>query len=208
MPQVPIQRHLLDNGLRVVLSRDPRAPLVAVNLWYDVGSKHEKPGKTGFAHLFEHMMFQGSANVAKGQHFSLVQAAGGTLNAIDLARPHELLRDAPRPRAGAGALARGRPDGVAAAGHDPGEARQPARRGQERAPLERRQPALRVVGREDAGTRLPRGAPVSPLDDRLDGGPLGRIARGRRRVLRHLLRAEQRGPDRRRRLRDRTRRSP
>jgi zinc protease len=79
--QVPIQRHLLDNGLRVVLSRDPRAPLVAVNLWYDVGSKHEKPGKTGFAHLFEHMMFQGSANVEKGQHFSLVQAAGGTLNA-------------------------------------------------------------------------------------------------------------------------------
>jgi predicted Zn-dependent peptidase len=67
--------------LRVVLSRDPRAPLVAVNLWYDVGSKHEKPGRTGFAHLFEHMMFQGSANVDKGEHFSLVQAAGGTLNA-------------------------------------------------------------------------------------------------------------------------------
>ncbi|MDQ3690826.1 MAG: insulinase family protein [Chloroflexota bacterium] len=81
MPQVPIQRHLLDNGLRVVLSRDQSAPLVAVNLWYDVGSKHEKAGKTGFAHLFEHMMFQGSANVEKGQHFSLVQAAGGTLNA-------------------------------------------------------------------------------------------------------------------------------
>ena len=81
MAQVPIQRHLLENGLRVVLSRDPRAPLVAVNLWYDVGSKHEKAGKTGFAHLFEHMMFQGSANVEKGQHFSLVQAAGGTLNA-------------------------------------------------------------------------------------------------------------------------------
>ncbi len=81
MPQIPIERRMLDNGLRVVLSRDPRAPLVAVNLWYDVGSKHEKPGKTGFAHLFEHMMFQGSANVEKGQHFSLVQAAGGTLNA-------------------------------------------------------------------------------------------------------------------------------
>ena len=81
MAQVPIQRHVLANGLRVILSRDPRAPLVAVNLWYDVGSKHEKAGKTGFAHLFEHMMFQGSANVEKGQHFSLVQAAGGTLNA-------------------------------------------------------------------------------------------------------------------------------
>src|SRR5688572_834067 len=81
LPQIPIERRTLDNGLRVVLSRDPRAPLVAVNLWYDVGSRHEKAGKTGFAHLFEHMMFQGSANVAKGQHFSLVQAAGGTLNA-------------------------------------------------------------------------------------------------------------------------------
>jgi predicted Zn-dependent peptidase len=81
MAEVPIERHALDNGLRIVLSRDPRAPLVAVNLWYDVGSRHEKAGKTGFAHLFEHMMFQGSANVEKGQHFSLVQAAGGTLNA-------------------------------------------------------------------------------------------------------------------------------
>ena len=81
MPQIPIDRRSLANGLRVILSRDPRAPLVAVNLWYDVGSKYEKPGKTGFAHLFEHMMFQGSANVDKGQHFSLVQAAGGTLNA-------------------------------------------------------------------------------------------------------------------------------
>ena len=81
MPHIPIERYTLPNGLRVVLSRDDRAPIVAVNLWYDVGSKHEKPGKTGFAHLFEHMMFQGSANVAKGEHFTLVQAAGGTLNA-------------------------------------------------------------------------------------------------------------------------------
>ena len=81
MPHIPIERHALDNGLRIVLSRDPRAPMVAVNLWYDVGSKHEKPGKTGFELLFEPMMFQGSASVEKGQHFSLVQAAGATLNA-------------------------------------------------------------------------------------------------------------------------------
>ncbi len=81
LPHIPIERHTLPNGLRVVLSRDDRAPIVAVNLWYDVGSKHEKAGKTGFAHLFEHMMFQGSAGVAKGEHFTLVQAAGGTLNA-------------------------------------------------------------------------------------------------------------------------------
>ncbi|MGH2428292.1 MAG: M16 family metallopeptidase [Candidatus Limnocylindria bacterium] len=81
MPHVPIERHALDNGLRVTLSPDRRAPIVAVNLWYDVGSKHEKPGKTGFAHLFEHMMFQGSANVAKTEHFALIQGVGGTLNA-------------------------------------------------------------------------------------------------------------------------------
>ena len=81
MPHIPIERHQLPNGLRVMLSRDDRAPIVAVNLWYDVGSRHEKRGKTGFAHLFEHMMFQGSANVAKGEHFDLVQGAGGTLNA-------------------------------------------------------------------------------------------------------------------------------
>jgi zinc protease len=81
LPSVVIDRHRLANGLRVTLSRDTRAPIVAVNLWYDVGSRHEKPGKTGFAHLFEHLMFQGSAHVAKGEHFSLVQAAGGALNA-------------------------------------------------------------------------------------------------------------------------------
>jgi predicted Zn-dependent peptidase len=81
VPHVPIERRSLSNGLRVILSRDDRAPIVAVNLWYDVGSRHEKRGKTGFAHLFEHMMFQGSANVAKGEHFDLVQGAGGTLNA-------------------------------------------------------------------------------------------------------------------------------
>ncbi|MEX1156631.1 MAG: pitrilysin family protein [Chloroflexota bacterium] len=81
MPHIPIERHTLPNGLRVILSPDRRTPIVGVNLWYDVGSKHERPGKTGFAHLFEHMMFQGTANVAKGEHFSLVQAAGGTLNA-------------------------------------------------------------------------------------------------------------------------------
>ncbi len=81
MPSVPIERHVLANGLRVILSRDDRAPVVAVNLWYDVGSKHEHPGKTGFAHLFEHMMFQGSEHVGKTEHFAYVQGVGGTLNA-------------------------------------------------------------------------------------------------------------------------------
>ena len=80
MPHVAIDRHTLPNGLRLILSRDDRAPIVAVNLWYAVGSRHEKPGKTGFAHLFEHLMFEGSAHVAKGEHFSLLQSIGGSLN--------------------------------------------------------------------------------------------------------------------------------
>jgi zinc protease len=78
---VPIERHRLDNGLRVVLSPDRTVPVVAVNLWYGVGSRNEVPGKTGFAHLFEHMMFQGSAHVPKNRHFELIEKVGGTLNA-------------------------------------------------------------------------------------------------------------------------------
>jgi len=78
---VPIRRHTLDNGLRVVLSRDTTVPVVAVNLWYGVGSRNEPPGRTGFAHLFEHMMFQGSEHVPKNRHFELVERAGGSVNA-------------------------------------------------------------------------------------------------------------------------------
>ncbi len=78
---IPVERRRLDNGLKVVLSHDPSAPVVAVNLWYGVGSRNEVPGKTGFAHLFEHMMFQGSAHVPKNRHFELIERAGGSLNA-------------------------------------------------------------------------------------------------------------------------------
>jgi len=72
VPAVPIERHALKNGLRVILSRDAKAPIVAVNLWYDVGSKHEEAGKTGFAHLFEHMMFAATAHVPRGPPLPLV----------------------------------------------------------------------------------------------------------------------------------------
>ena len=78
--RIPIQTFELANGLSVVLSEDHTAPIVAVNLWYHVGSANERPGRTGFAHLFEHMLFQGSANVGANEHFELVQRAGGTLN--------------------------------------------------------------------------------------------------------------------------------
>jgi len=78
---IPIERHRLSNGLRVVISPDRTVPVVAVNLWYGVGSRNEPAGKTGFAHLFEHMMFQGSQHVPKNRHFELIEKVGGTLNA-------------------------------------------------------------------------------------------------------------------------------
>ena len=77
----PIHEHRLDNGLRVVVSPDHSVPTVTVNLWVGVGSRHEEPGRTGFAHLFEHLMFQGSRHVASGEHFSALMAQGARLNA-------------------------------------------------------------------------------------------------------------------------------
>src|SRR5436305_1052731 len=75
-----LETYELANGLRVVLNEDHSAPLVAVNLWYHVGSKNERPGRTGFAHLFEHMLFSGSKHVGNNEHFRYVQSVGGVLN--------------------------------------------------------------------------------------------------------------------------------
>jgi zinc protease len=75
-----LEEYKLANGLRVILNEDHSAPLVAVNLWYHVGSKNERPGRTGFAHLFEHMLFSGSENVGNNEHFRYVQSVGGVLN--------------------------------------------------------------------------------------------------------------------------------
>ncbi len=75
-----LETYELDNGLTVVLARDTSVPVVAVNLWYHVGSGNEEPGRTGFAHLFEHMMFQGSENIGDDGHFRLIEEAGGNLN--------------------------------------------------------------------------------------------------------------------------------
>jgi zinc protease len=78
--RIPIETFRLENGLLVTLSEDHTAPIVAVNLWYHVGSANEPPTRTGFAHLFEHMLFQGSEHVGANEHFEVIQRAGGTLN--------------------------------------------------------------------------------------------------------------------------------
>src|SRR6188508_100141 len=78
IPKLEFEKYSLPNGLEVILSEDHRLPLVAVNLWYHVGPANEEPGRTGFAHLFEHMMFQGSKHVPGDSHFRLVEGAGGS----------------------------------------------------------------------------------------------------------------------------------
>ena len=78
VPVIKYQVYALQNGLRVIIAEDHRLPLVAVNLWYHVGPANEEPGRTGFAHLFEHMMFQGSKHVPADAHFGMLEAAGAS----------------------------------------------------------------------------------------------------------------------------------
>jgi len=80
LPRVGVEQFALANGLRVVLSEDRSVPVVSVAVYYDVGSRNEREGRTGFAHLFEHMMFQGSENVPKAGHFQYIFNNGGTMN--------------------------------------------------------------------------------------------------------------------------------
>src|SRR6058998_4240326 len=77
---VKFTEHKLKNGLRIILSEDHSAPTYSISVVYNAGSRDERPGRTGFAHLFEHMMFQGSENVGKGEHFVLIENNGGGMN--------------------------------------------------------------------------------------------------------------------------------
>ena len=78
--EISYETFTLDNGLRVILHQDRSTPVVAVDVWYDVGARDEERGRSGFAHLFEHMMFQGSGNVDKAQHLTMVESVGGSVN--------------------------------------------------------------------------------------------------------------------------------
>ena len=78
LPQIKFEKYTLKNGLDVILHEDHRLPLVAVNIWYHVGPANERPGRTGFAHLFEHMMFEGSQHVGPKAHFRYLEGAGAS----------------------------------------------------------------------------------------------------------------------------------
>src|SRR5437667_11044757 len=91
---VKFTEHKLKNGLRIILSEDHSAPTYSISVTYNAGSRDERAGRTGFAHLFEHMMFQGSENVGKGEHFVLIENNGGGMNGstdIDRTEYHETL---------------------------------------------------------------------------------------------------------------------
>src|SRR5262245_46924141 len=91
---VNFTEHKLKNGLRIILSEDHSAPTYSISVVYNVGSRDERKGRTGFAHLFEHMMFQGSENVGKGEHFVLIENNGGGMNGstnTDRTEYHETL---------------------------------------------------------------------------------------------------------------------
>jgi len=101
-PSYAVERARLDNGLRVVISPDRTSPVVAVAVYYDVGMRSEPQGRTGFAHLFEHLMFQGSANLGKTEHFTYVQGSGGSLNGsthVDYTNYYEVLPSSATERA-------------------------------------------------------------------------------------------------------------
>ena len=80
IPKIPYTRYVLPNGMVALLNEDHSSPIVYTTLWYHVGSHNEAPGRTGFAHLFEHMMFEGSENIDAGQHRIMIQSMGGSFN--------------------------------------------------------------------------------------------------------------------------------
>ena len=119
---MPYTQFTLPNGLTVILHEDHSVPLVSVNVWYHVGSANEKPGRTGFAHLFEHLMFEGSKNVKEGVFDSLLEAAGGGNNGSTYDDRTNYYIDVPVERARAGAVPRIRSHGLPARHRDRGDA--------------------------------------------------------------------------------------
>jgi hypothetical protein len=114
-PKIPFEKYTLPNGLEVILVEDHSVPIVAVDVWYHVGSGDEVPGRSGFAHLFEHMMFQGTKNTGEDKHFEVLQTIGASRRQRHHQhQPHELLRGGAQQPAGDRAVARERAHGLPA----------------------------------------------------------------------------------------------
>ena len=188
-PKLQYQITTLPNGLTVVLSEDHSTPIVHVQLVYHVGSKNEQPGRTGFAHLFEHLMFKGSKNVQPEAHTSMLASVGGQSNAYTTDDETVFWETVPAQYLPLVAVARRRSHGDAA--HRQGHLRQRARRGEGRAADARRQPAVRPAERDHLRPGVHR-ASLQARDDRQHGGSRSGVGRGRARFLQDLLRARER----------------
>ena len=138
---IPIEKFKLKNGMRVILSPDSSVPVVTVYMIYDVGARAEEKGRTGFAHLFEHMMFQGSENAPKGVHFQTVESNGGSLNGSTHPDYTDYFEVLPSNKLAVGLWLES--DRMRALCHQQGEPRQPEGGGETGAAAFLRQPAVR-----------------------------------------------------------------
>ena len=149
--QIPYTKKTLGNGLDVIVHEDHQLPMVAVNLWYHVGSKNERPGRTGFAHLFEHLMFEGSKHHDSG-YFEPLQRAGGLLNGSTNTDRTNYWEVVPTGALELALFMESDRMGFLLPGAHRGQVLEPARRGAERAAAELREPPVRH-GRRGAGRR-------------------------------------------------------
>ena len=154
IPKVQFEKFTLPNGLDVIVSPDHRLPIVAVNLWYHVGPANEVAGRTGFAHLFEHLMFQGSKHTPHDAHFQMLEAAGATdINGTTDYDRTNYFETVPSQSARAGALDRVRSHGVPARHRSiRKQFAEPAGRRQERAAAERPRTARTAMPRKSSCT--------------------------------------------------------
>ena len=185
------------NGLTVIVHEDHSAPIVSVNCWYHVGSGRETPGRTGFAHLFEHLMFEGSKNVPEGAFDRWLEAVGGDNNGSTENDRTNYWENAPANALESPLFLESDRMGFLLDAMSPAkvDGQRDVVKNERRA--RGREPALRPGRGPDAARALPEGPPVLVAGHRLDGGPLGRELPGRRRFLQEVVRARERQPGRR-----------
>ncbi len=163
---IPFTRHALDNGLSVIVHEDHNCPIVAVNVWYHVGSKNEVPGRTGFAHLFEHLMFEGSAHHDKG-YFHPLQEAGALLNGSTNADRTNYWEVVPTSAFELALWMESDRMAHLLPALTPAKFDNQREVGTERAPAELREPAVWARDDGDGGGAVPAGSPLQLAHDRL-----------------------------------------
>ena len=178
IPKLDVEKYTLANGLEVILSEDHRVPLVGVDLWYHVGPAHEAPGRTGFAHLFEHMMFQGSKHIESDAHFRLLAGAGatGVNGTTDFDRTN-YFETMPSNQLELALWLESDRMGYLLETVDQAKLSEPAGRRAERAAPEHREPAVRHRRRSDVPGAVSKGSSLSRQRHRIARRHPGREAR-------------------------------